>query len=143
LAARMAIRSELLARFATTFQGRLVAFGSSIKGGGLFPLRRRGSWGAEPAKFTGFDNSKAFPIHIPKHDQGLGKRPIPLALEQVSLKTSSRIAARLKLVQNDFLRELRIAEALVAENFPMVRIDGEHLPLPALDCLNSLGPRPG
>jgi len=92
-------------------------------------------------RINGFDSFEGLSDPHPEHDQAFWKKgQYACSLEQVSLNVQAALRPRLKLVKGFFEKSLRSAEALVAEKFSYVRIDCD-IYLPALDCLNYLGPR--
>ena len=92
-------------------------------------------------RIYGFDSFEGLSDPHPEHDQAFWKKgQYACSLEQVSLNVQAALRPRLKLVKGFFEKSLRGAEALVAEKFSYVRIDCD-IYLPALDCLNYLGPR--
>ncbi len=92
-------------------------------------------------RIYGFDSFEGLSDPHPEHDQAFWKKgQYACSLEEVSKNTQAALRPRLKLVKGFFEKSLRSAEALVAEQFSYVRIDCD-IYLPALDCLNYLGPR--
>jgi tetratricopeptide (TPR) repeat protein len=92
-------------------------------------------------RIYGFDSFEGLSEPHPEHDDAFWKKgQYACSLEQVSLNVQAALRPRLKLVKGFFEKSLRGAEALVAEKFSYVRIDCD-IYLPALDCLNYLGPR--
>jgi tetratricopeptide (TPR) repeat protein len=89
----------------------------------------------------GFDSFEGLSDPHPEHDQAFWKKgQYACSLEEVSRNTQAALHPRLKLVKGFFEKSLRSPEALVAGKFSYVRIDCD-IYLPALDCLNCLGPR--
>ena len=89
----------------------------------------------------GFDSFEGLSDPHPERDQAFWKKgQYACSLEEVSRNTQAALRPRLKLVKGFFEKSLRSPEALVAEKFSYVRIDCD-IYLPALDCLNYLGPR--
>jgi len=92
-------------------------------------------------RIYGFDSFEGLSDPHPEHDQAYWKKgQYACSLEQVSKNVQAELRPRLKLVKGFFEKSLRGAEAQVAEKFSYVRIDCD-IYLPALDCLNYLGPR--
>jgi macrocin-O-methyltransferase TylF-like protien len=92
-------------------------------------------------RIYGFDSFKGLSGPHPEHDQACWKKgPYACSLAEVSKNTQAALRPRLKLAKGFFEKRLRSAKAKVAEQFSYVRIDCD-IYLPALDCLNYLGPR--
>jgi macrocin-O-methyltransferase TylF-like protien len=92
-------------------------------------------------RIYGFDSFEGLSDPHPQHDQAFWKKgQYACSLEEVSKNTQAALRPRLKLVKGFFEKSLRSPEAQVAGKFSYVRIDCD-IYLPALDCLNNLGPR--
>jgi tetratricopeptide (TPR) repeat protein len=92
-------------------------------------------------RLYGFDSFEGLSDPHPEHDQAFWKKgQYACSLEEVSKNVQAALRPRLKLIKGFFEKSLRSAEAQVAEKFSYVRIDCD-IYLPALDCLNYLGPR--
>jgi len=92
-------------------------------------------------RIYGFDSFEGLSDPHPEHDQAFWKKgQYACSLEEVSKNVQAALRPRLKLIKGFFEKSLRSPEAQVAEKFSYVRIDCD-IYLPALDCLNYLGPR--